>query len=187
MVLISSQGLYDGDNPVFSEGMAIASHNVTATVKNRLRTPRLAIIEFILDELSETGNTGKMLHLSLVSNYPSEKRGDLHHEVIRFNLHNDKAIGEHQAFVKKRVGELRKMQVFLLLSHLHADLLTVLISRNDFDHAVVIVHTHSDDGRGDLFFTSMDDNHKMPLAATVESVSLPLEVCGNINRSWLVF
>lgn len=49
-------------------------------------------------------------------------------------------------------------------------------NRSDYDHAVVIVHTHSDDTRGDLFYTSTGGPNKGPLATTIDSVSLPFTV-----------
>ena len=55
-------------------------------------------------------------------------------------------------------------------------MLTTLASRGDFDHAIVIIHTHSDDDTGDLFYTSMDQQTKTPLSSKVPNVSFPLGV-----------
>jgi len=89
--------------------MLVTSHNVTATFKNRLRTPRLVIIEFVLEELPVVGTPGQMLHLSLLPNYTSA--ADLHHETIRFDIKNDEAFCKHGAFVSDRVGKLKAMCV----------------------------------------------------------------------------
>jgi hypothetical protein len=89
--------------------MAINSHNITATFKIRLRTPRLVIIEFILEELPDVGSPGQMLYLSLLPNYTSEN--DLRHEKIRFDLKNTKVVEEHTASVSDRVKRLREMCV----------------------------------------------------------------------------
>lgn len=85
------------------------SHNVTATVKNRLRTPQLVIIEFVLEEVSDTARAGEMLYLSLISNYTKDKQRDIRHEKIIFDLKNDKAIQGHQSSVSKTVAALREM------------------------------------------------------------------------------
>jgi hypothetical protein len=87
--------------------MIVKSHNVKSSIKNRLKTPRLVIIEFVLGELPDTGSSGHMLYLSLFPNYINKR--DLHFEQIRFDLKNDKAIQDHMDEVSKKVGELRKM------------------------------------------------------------------------------
>ena len=105
--LTDMQGLFDrAGHAVFPQGMLVNSHNVTASFKNRLRTPRLVIIEFILEELPDVGSPGQMLHLSLLPNYTSAK--DLHHEKVRFDIKNSKALDKHQASVSKRVEKLRR-------------------------------------------------------------------------------
>ncbi|KAF9779910.1 hypothetical protein BJ322DRAFT_1024319 [Thelephora terrestris] len=146
------EGLFykSSGKPVFPLGMEVATHNLTSTYKNRLRTPRLVIIEFILESLVDTGTAGSMLFMSLVSNYTREHKGNIHHEKILFDLNNDEAQKQHEASMVKRVQRLRKM--------------------NTFDHVVVIVHTHSDDERGDLFITSKSDEYQTPLSATIEYV-----------------
>lgn len=90
--------------------MAVASHNVTSTIKNRLRTPRLVIIEFVLDSLWDIGSAGQMLFLSLAPNYVGSNRKNIHHECIRFNFKNGKAIENQPVSVLKR---LRKLQKYL--------------------------------------------------------------------------
>jgi hypothetical protein len=52
-----------------------------------------------------------------------------------------------------------------------ADGFTTLISRGGFDHAIFILHTHSDDTTGDLVYTSRDDVTKTPLSQEVGPVS----------------
>lgn len=91
--------------------MDINSHNMTPTIKCRLRTPRLVIIEFILEELPDISTPGQMLYLSLAPNYLGDKK-DLHHEIIRFDLKSEDAIQEHMAHVSDRVRALNKMYVF---------------------------------------------------------------------------
>ena len=46
---------------------------------------------------------------------------------------------------------------------------------------VVIIHTHSDDDRGDLWITACDDTERTPLAVTIQSVSSSLRVPCSIN------
>lgn len=87
----------------------MSAHNVAAAAKSRLRTPRLVIIEFILEELSPTGNTGKMLYLSLASNYSVKRLQDIHHEQICFDFKTDEAMAAHVPYVAKRVAALKKM------------------------------------------------------------------------------
>ena len=101
--------------------MAVVSHNMTATIKNRLRTPRLVIIEFLLEELSDTGHTGRMLHLSLSSNYTMEKQKDIHLERITFDLKNEKARIDHQRAMLKRVRILKEKYVSSFLQSLQVD------------------------------------------------------------------
>lgn len=88
--------------------MLINAHNIPANIKSRLRTPRLVIIEFVLNELSDVGSTGELLYLSLVTSYTQENRKSIHYERIGFDLKNDRAIGKHMAYVSKRVRELEK-------------------------------------------------------------------------------
>ncbi|KAF9778841.1 hypothetical protein BJ322DRAFT_1024720 [Thelephora terrestris] len=103
-----------------------------------------------IQEPAQNTLIGSMLFMSLVSNYTREHKGNIHHEKILFDLNNDEAQKQHEASMVKRVQRLRKM--------------------NTFDHVVVIVHTHSDDERGDLFITSKSDEYQTPLSATIEYV-----------------
>lgn len=43
---------------------------------------------------------------------------------------------------------------------------------SDYDHAVVIIHTHSADETGDLWFTSCDEKEKGPAATPIGSVCI---------------
>jgi hypothetical protein len=88
--------------------MVVTAHNVTATVKNRLKTPRLAIIEFILEGLPTTGSAGQLLHLSLAPNYTQNPQ-DLHYEQVAFDIKDAAAQDNHQVTVSERVGELKAM------------------------------------------------------------------------------
>jgi hypothetical protein len=80
--------------------MEIRSHNIQPSIQNRLRTPRLVIIEFILEGLPDVGTPGQMLYLSLAPNYISEK--------IRFDLKNDTAVRKHIKAVSERVKAMKK-------------------------------------------------------------------------------
>ena len=46
----------------------------------------------------------------------------------------------------------------------------MLIFRNQFDHAIVVVHTHSDDTTGDLFYTSKSDEEETDLSDGIKSL-----------------
>ena|ERR1700679_3485004 len=103
------QGLFGGCSlPVFPKGMAINSHNITASINVRLKTPPLVIIEFILEELPSIGSSGQMLFMSLGQNYVGDKK-DLHFEQIQFDLKNPRAINDHMDLVSKRVKDLQRM------------------------------------------------------------------------------
>ena len=122
MILNSCQGLYHGNgHPVFPEGMQIDTHNLAAAVKNWLRTPRLVIIEFILEDLIGIGATGDMLLLSLASNYAPGNRSNIHHEKISFDLKNDNTILQHKHSVSRTVQKLKDMCVFRPLPLVHAN------------------------------------------------------------------
>jgi len=87
--------------------MKISSHNIQPSLKNRLRTPRLLILEFALKELPMEGSPGQMLYLSLFQNYI--KREDLHFERITFDLKNERVREDHPKYVSDRVRELKRM------------------------------------------------------------------------------
>jgi hypothetical protein len=133
----------------------------------------LLIIEFILKELVDIGSPGQMLYMSLVPNYVLCNRKSIHHERISFDLKNETAIGKHVDSVSAIVRKLKKKCVFFYLLDLYIHILTMPISRNNFTHTIVIVHTHSDDTTGDLFYTSNSDQEKTALGVQIEPVSSP--------------
>lgn len=155
--------------------MNLTAHNITNSISNRLRSPRLVIIEFVLDELSGIGSAGQMLYLSLFPNYV--KKGDLHHEKISFDLKNEQATSVHIASMPKRVRALKKLCVFFVLPLVHKFI--TLINRNTFDHAVVIIHTHSDDTAGTLFYTSNSEEGGTPLSTGIKSVGFIIDACAS--------
>ena len=53
-----------------------------------------------------------------------------------------------------------------------ANRLIIPTPRNDFNHVVLILHTHSDNTTGDLFYTSKADQGGMPLSTDIAGVSL---------------
>lgn len=89
--------------------MALNSHNIRPSFKNRLRTPRLVIIEFMLAELRESGSSGEILSMSLSSNYIYIE--DLRYEKIRFDLKNSEAIQSHTNYMSEKVEELKRVYV----------------------------------------------------------------------------
>ena len=106
-VLINTKGLFDqSGRPVFPNGMTIAAHTTTYTFKNHLKTPRMVILKFVLEDLSDSANISGVLYLSLLCNYTKDKREALHHEKIIFNLSNDGAIANHEKLVSKSVDAL---------------------------------------------------------------------------------
>jgi len=88
--------------------MAIKSHNIAASIKVRVGTPRLLILEFILKELVDVGSPGQMLYMSLVPNYIHSNRKSIHHERIAFDLKNERAISTHMKSVSRKVQTLKK-------------------------------------------------------------------------------
>lgn len=108
-VLHFLQGLYDdAGKPAYPEGIEVAAHNIGASFRNRLRTPRLVIIEFVLHELSETATAGKMLHLSLSPNYINIKSDYLRYQQIPFDLKDNKAIRNHGSTMRRCLKEFEK-------------------------------------------------------------------------------
>ena len=148
--------------------MTVTVHNVTPTFKTRLRTPCLVIIEYTLSKLSGPGSAGQMLYLSLLPNYLAHNQNSIHHEVIKFDLKNTKAISKHAASVKKGVQNLQEKHVFLHFFSVCE--LTVPTSRYPFDHAILIIHTHSDDTSGDLCYTSKGGEGNQLLSDSLDQV-----------------
>lgn len=103
------QGLFKPDGTaVHPEGMNVVVHNLNATVKNRLRTPCLVIIEFTLGELPDTGSPGQLLNLSLAPNY-GPNRQDLHYKQILFDIKDDAAFTTHINAVSDVVKKLERL------------------------------------------------------------------------------
>lgn len=100
------QGIFKAGAPVYPQGLTITSHNIQPSLKNRLRTPRLLILEFCLRELPEKGSPGQMLYLSLSPNYIRE--ADLHYERVSFDLNNEGAKEVHFDLMSKKVAELKR-------------------------------------------------------------------------------
>lgn len=109
------QGLHRPDgSPVFPNGMAISAHNPANARKQRVRTPSLVIIEFVLDELPNVGTAGQLLHLSLVQNYVVTPK-KLHHELIFFNISGQDQPDSHAIRMAKITEKLQKGYVVSLL------------------------------------------------------------------------
>lgn len=92
---------------MFPRGMKLTAHNIRPAIKNRLRTPRLVIIEFILAELSDVSSTGQLMYSSLLTNYAREDRSTIHYEAIVFDLGSRRAINKHCLSMVAKVGDLR--------------------------------------------------------------------------------
>lgn len=109
------QGLWRKDGtPVFPNGMAIMAHNPTTPRKQRVQTPSLVIIEFVLGQLPHLGTAGQLLHLSLMQNYVVEPER-LHYEVIKFELNSSDALKTHNKYVRGVVKELGKRYFILIV------------------------------------------------------------------------
>ena len=92
---------------MFPGGMAIAAHNPANARQQRVKTPFLIIIEFVMDQLPHIGTTGQLLHLSLAQNYiPTPEK--LHHELIFFEGASTTHLASHTAKVLKAVKKFRK-------------------------------------------------------------------------------
>jgi hypothetical protein len=106
--------LYKPDgSPVFPDGIAISAHNPAGSLKQRVRSPSLVIIEFVFGQLPKVGTAGQLLHLSIIQNYtvtPSK----LHHELIPFDIAQDQ-LDMHTGNMTKIVKELKKRCVILML------------------------------------------------------------------------
>lgn len=83
------------------------AHNATTPRKQRVRTPSLVIIEFILDQLPHMGTAGQLLHLSLMQNYVAEP-GRLHYEEVSFELNSSDALEKHTKQMGKVARKLGK-------------------------------------------------------------------------------
>ena len=153
--------------------MALNSHNIRPGINNRVKTPHLVIIEFMLAELREPGSSGEILSMSLSSNYVYLE--DLHYKKIRFDLKNSEAIQSHMNYMSEKVEELKRMYVLSSPLCPQVKKLIALIFRNNFDHVIVVVHTHSDDSTGDLFYTSKGGVGETTLSDGIESVGFSFQ------------
>ena len=93
--------------------MAITAHRPANPLKQRYRTPSLAIIEFVLDQLPHTGTAGQLLYLSLTQSYIAAP-DQLHHELVFFNITSATGLASHTTRMSQIVKELQKGYVFLL-------------------------------------------------------------------------
>lgn len=110
------QGLWKKDRtPVFPNGMKIVAHIPTTPRKQRVKTPSLVIIEFVLGQLPHLGTAGQLLHLSLMQNYVVEPER-LHYEVIKFELNSPDAVKTHNKYVVGVVKELVKRYFILVVA-----------------------------------------------------------------------
>ena len=151
--------------------MEVAAHNIGASFRNSLRTPRLLIIEFVLRELSDTGTAGQMLLETSPSpqTMSRERRGSSTTSksyLISTTMEPSRNISLTCAPTSGKSKSTLLPIHYNSSTHNRCDR-----SGCDYDHAVVIVHTHSDDNRGDLFYTSKGDDEGGPLATPIELVS----------------
>ena len=100
------KGLYKDKSPVFPDGMIVTAHHPANPLKQRVKTPSLVIIEFVLAQLPTVGTAGQLLRLSLQQSYIAAPNR-LHHEVIPFDLPTLKNQEKHAKKVAKIVNKLR--------------------------------------------------------------------------------
>lgn len=93
--------------------MTVNAHNPPNVRKQRVRSPRLVIIEFVLAALPHVGTAGRILYFSLTQNYKIPTK--LHHELIVFDIKDEGALAEHTAHMSQVVKELRARYVLILL------------------------------------------------------------------------
>ena len=87
--------------------MAINAPYPAEPLKQRIRTPRLAIVELILEEMSSRfGTAGDLLRISLGPNYQAADT-EISHSIIKFDLGNEMASTEHR---KKMASLARQLQ-----------------------------------------------------------------------------
>jgi hypothetical protein len=92
--------------------MAIAAHRSVDGRKQRLKTPRLVILEFILEALpTHLGTPGTQLRMSLAPNYQVAKH-QIHHEIVIFEICDDEALAEHAEKVDQLAARLQGEYVF---------------------------------------------------------------------------
>lgn len=87
--------------------MGISAHNIANPRKQRIKTPHLVIIEFVLDQLPHVGTAGELLYLSLTPNYQATP-AKLYHELIFFNISDGKELGKHIKHMARVAKKLQK-------------------------------------------------------------------------------
>ena len=87
--------------------MVVSTHNPANPQKQRVRSPSLVILEFVLGGLPQVGTAGQLLHLSLIQNYVVEPHR-LHHEQITFELSSPKEIEKHSTQMVTTVNALQE-------------------------------------------------------------------------------
>lgn len=93
--------------PLYENGMAVAAHRPVDGRKQRLKTPRLLILEFILQELpTHLGTPGTQLRMSLAPNYQAAGY-QIQHEIIIFEICDGEALAEHAGKVDQLADQLR--------------------------------------------------------------------------------
>jgi hypothetical protein len=88
--------------------MIIHAHNTAPSFKNRLKTPRLVILEFLLEELSVTASPGEILFQSLAANYVSKRKKNIQHRKIVFDFKNDLMRQAHEQTLETMVRKLER-------------------------------------------------------------------------------
>lgn len=87
--------------------MAISAHAPAYGHKQRVNTPRLVILEVVLDQLPHVGTAGQLLFLSLVQNYTSAP-SRLCHELVFFDVGTADALDHHVSKMSKVADKLQK-------------------------------------------------------------------------------
>jgi hypothetical protein len=126
--------------------MPVAAHNPAGPLKRRVRTPRLVIIELVLEDIRPATTSGTMLYQSAMDFYRGiESR--IHHVLVSFNIHPDN-MSKHGLVMQELTKRLQEWSVYFHNLFRFGSNLPC----SNFDHMIFIVHTHSDDDRGDLWF-----------------------------------
>ncbi|KAF9793518.1 hypothetical protein BJ322DRAFT_1103899 [Thelephora terrestris] len=121
-------GLWKGDAPVFPQGMTIADtakgdHGV------RYKSSSVIVLEFIMASVAGKGTPALALHVQL-QGFFSQNPQDLKYRCVPFDV-DPSNLEPHREKVARVVN---------------------LLNRENFDQAILIVHTHSDKERGDLMY-----------------------------------
>jgi hypothetical protein len=93
---------------VTDKGLATTAHLPANGYKQRVKTPRLAIIELVLAALPyRLGTAGDLLRISLAPNYIASPDGICHH-IVDFELSNRGAHTKHLQRMDKLTEELQE-------------------------------------------------------------------------------